>query len=343
MLSAGEALQQAQRLAASGDRLGAIRLASACAAGCDAPELEKALIGWRFEAFAELDRTAPPGIWPARSEDPFPDASALVEIPADALSSRIMGGAIQHHGSLCVRGLLTSEEAAELRDGIDRTILARGAYYAGTATAQDSVWYTPFDWDEHSPRGKSRSWLEPQGAIWTVDSPRMMSSLIAAFERVGIVDMIADYLGERPALSMGKSTLRRINQKPTTAAGHGWHQDGAFLGRVRSVNLWIALSDCGQDAPGLDVVARRLDYVMQTGSHGAGLDWTVGNGVVGLLEQGGAAVVSPLFQAGDALLFDHLMLHRTGAPPGACRERWAIESWFFAPSAFPMDQGPFVI
>jgi hypothetical protein len=109
------------------------------------------------------------------------------------------------------------------------------------------------------------------------------------------------------------------------------------------VNVWLALSECGVEAPGLDIVARRLPYVMQTGSHGASLDWTVGGGVVAMLEGGGAPVVTPVFQPGDAMLFDHLMLHRTSAPPGAKKPRWAIESWFFAPSAFPMDQGPFVV
>ena len=53
-------------------------------------------------------------------------------------------------------------------------------------------------------------------------------------------------------------------------------------------------------------------------------------------------MVRPLFEPGDALLFDDLMLHRTAAAPGLTRARYAIESWFFAPSTYPADQIPIV-
>ena len=49
---------------------------------------------------------------------------------------------------------------------------------------------------------------------------------------------------------------------------------------------------------------------------------------------------SPEFSPGDALLFDHLFLHRTGVAPGMTRERWAIETWFFAPSTLPRGPDP---
>ena len=38
------------------------------------------------------------------------------------------------------------------------------------------------------------------------------------------------------------------------------------------------------------------------------------------------------FAAGDVLLFDELMLHRTACAEGMTHERYAIESWFFAPA-----------
>ncbi len=109
------------------------------------------------------------------------------------------------------------------------------------------------------------------------------------------------------------------------------------------MNVWLALSDCGVDASGLDVVAQRLPYVVQTGSHGAYFDWSVGQGMVDVLAEGGAPVVSPAFKAGDALLFDHLLLHRTGITPAMTKSRWAVESWFFAPSFYPMRQVPLLV
>ncbi len=40
------------------------------------------------------------------------------------------------------------------------------------------------------------------------------------------------------------------------------------------------------------------------------------------------------------MLFDELLLHRTGVSPGMTRDRYTIESWFFAPSAYPDAQIP---
>ena len=51
----------------------------------------------------------------------------------------------------------------------------------------------------------------------------------------------------------------------------------------------------------------------------------------------------PLFAPGDVLLFDHLFLHRTASEPTMTDTRYAIESWFFAPSAYPEKQVPIVL
>jgi ectoine hydroxylase-related dioxygenase (phytanoyl-CoA dioxygenase family) len=123
--------------------------------------------------------------------------------------------------------------------------------------------------------------------------------------------------------------------------GTDWHQDGAFLGDdIRTVNVWLTLTDCGEDAPGLDVVAKRLPGVLETGTKGAQFDWSVGPDLVA--EVAPNDVVRPPFRAGDALLFDQRNLHRTGVSPGMVRERYAVETWFFAPSSYPHDQIPIV-
>jgi hypothetical protein len=55
-------------------------------------------------------------------------------------------------------------------------------------------------------------------------------------------------------------------------------------------------------------------------------------------------IVRPIFEAGDALLFDHLCLHKTATEPGMTNGRYAIETWLFAPSTYeamtrPAEQG----
>ncbi len=93
----------------------------------------------------------------------------------------------------------------------------------------------------------------------------------SAFERAGLTQVITDYLGERPTISVQKCTLRKVDPD----AGHGWHQDGAFMGDVRALNVWLSLSRCGDESPGMDIVPRRLDHIVPTGTEGALFDWSV--------------------------------------------------------------------
>jgi hypothetical protein len=292
-----------------------------------------------MQAFAALKPSKGRPDWPPRYEDPFPGVQGVPVVQAHELTTAIIGGAIQHHGALWVKGMVPPEKAAELRDGIERAFAARDAFWEGAEEARNSPWYSQVMDDSDTADG--RVFVEEGGGVWTGDCPRMLSELLDLFESWNIVDMIEEHLGERPALSLAKSTLRRVPVDTRT----DWHQDGAFLRRdVRTVNVWLTLTQCGDgEAPGLDLVAQRIPYVVQTGSHGAIFDWAVGPGMVDILAEGGNPVLSPVFEAGDALLFDQVMLHRTGARPGLTKPRYAVETWFFAPSAYPMERAPIVI
>jgi hypothetical protein len=79
--------------------------------------------------------------------------------------------------------------------------------------------------------------------------------------------------------------------------------------------------------------------LVETGSHGALFDWAVGDGLADELAID-APVIRPVFNAGDALLFDDLLLHRTGISPGMDTNRYALEHWFFSPSHYPAEQLP---
>ena len=47
------------------------------------------------------------------------------------------------------------------------------------------------------------------------------------------------------------------------------------MGEVRSLNLWLALSRCGDVAPGLDIVPRRFDDFVTTQTDEALLDYMI--------------------------------------------------------------------
>ena len=42
------------------------------------------------------------------------------------------------------------------------------------------------------------------------------------------------------------------------------------------------------------------------------------------------------------MMFDELFLHRTAVDESMTQCRYAIESWFFAPSGYPVGQVPLV-
>ena len=92
----------------------------------------------------------------------------------------------------------------------------------------------------------------------------------------------------------------------------------------------------------MDLLPRRLDRVVETGTGGAIFDWAVGPQTVETLAVD-SPVVRPEYRAGDAMLFDDLFLHRTAIDESMTRARYAIESWFFAPSAYPEQYVPLMV
>jgi hypothetical protein len=121
-----------------------------------------------------------------------------------------------------------------------------------------------------------------------------------------------------------------------------WHQDGFFMGEVRSLNLWLSLSRCGDEAPGLDLLPKRLDRYLATNTEEAALDYTISQRKVDEAA-GEVPVIRPIFEPGDALFFDELFLHQTGSDPSMRKPRYAIENWFFGGSAFPGEYAPIAV
>ena len=240
---------------------------------------------------------------------------------------------------MLVRGLVDARTAAWLRRGIDEALEAYDAYQAAGLQARASSAYAPLPIPSSEPLEATRSWSRESGGVWAVESPRLFQILLALYGSQGLLDAIGGYLGERPLLSVGKTVFRRAEPD----ANGLFHQDGAFMGAdIRTMNVWTALSECGMDAPGLEVVGRRVPYIVPTGTPGAIFHWAVARTEAERAADG-APIVFPQFKAGDALIFDQLMLHATGVKPGMTKRRYALESWFFAPSSYAADQVPIVV
>ena len=58
---------------------------------------------------------------------------------------------------------------------------------------------------------------------------------------------------------------------------------------------------------------------------------------------GDAGIIRPVFAPGDLLVFDDLLLHRTGYSEGMTENRYATETWMFATSSYPERQVPILV
>jgi hypothetical protein len=263
----------------------------------------------------------------------LPSGHPLPEIPGDRLTPGLVRAGILHDGCTLVRGLVSRVDAQRFAAEIDRAFAER----SNGARSGDG-YYEEFQPDSRFGAIKGRPWIEKGGGLLAADSPRLWAEMMELFEQAQLRELVSGYFGEPAAISVHKTTLR----KAEPAVPGGWHQDGAFMGPVRALNLWLALSHCGDEAPGLDVVPRRLESYVATGTEGAKLSWTVSDEMA--REAAGIqGVIRPIFEPGDALLFDELFLHKTGSDPSMTKPRFAIESWFFGGSGFPPDYAPLAV
>lgn len=302
-------------------------------------ELERALVGLRRDGGQHNPEAVAPE--PRPPVGVAAPGESLFEVTPDQLDAEAVRTGWSRSGCVLVRGLISADRAARLAGGIDQAIAAFDAATAGDEGV-DPGWYEPRSMPDRVepglPDAARRRLLRETGGLWTADSPHMLFELFELIDDVGIGAVMTDFLGERPMLSAIKGTLRRV--PPEEVIG-GWHQDGAFLGEdVGAFNIWLSLSECGRDAPGLDIVPRRVDRVVRSErENGAQFDWSLSDEAV-LAAADGIPIARPEFHPGDALLFDHLLVHRTAASKEMVRDRYAIESWFFAPSSYPTRQLP---
>lgn len=324
---------RAEELEAAGRRIEAIDLLTEANRSRPSAAIEERLMTLRHEAFGELGAASGSPAAAERVElGDAPGDDGLPAIDSTELTAARVAGAIGSYGAVLVRGLVDPDRAAAMVATIDRAFAAREALDAGGDSDDASPYYRPFVPGDEAKAAVAlgRGFISNSSGVLLADSPRVTFELFELFEQVGLRRVITDYLGERPAISVNKGTLRRSRPGGPT----GWHQDGAFLGRdIRALNIWLSLTHCGERAPGMELVPKRIEHIVETGTRGAQFDWSVSDEVA--LEVAGGRLSWPIFEPGDALLFDQMNLHRAAIDPEMTETRYATESWFFAPSAYP--------
>jgi Phytanoyl-CoA dioxygenase (PhyH) len=267
------------------------------------------------------------------------ETGVIPEVSAAELTSGKLGEAIRDHGYLMVRGIVPDESCATLRSAIDSAFLARHEAAASKAAERSNG---PFYYESpHFPgthisfsaREKDRNFGRT-GSIMVADSPRGAFQVLEAFRAMNLRNILTSYFDEPAVIASRKWVFRLVAPRIGLPFGGGWHQDGQFMGAAaRALNMWVPLSPCGDStsAPGLALIPKRIDRILEFGTRSANIKWVVPGEVVAEISED-APEIKPYFGAGDALFFDHLSLHRTGHAKNQDQHRYALESWFYGAS-----------
>lgn len=315
----------------------AIELLTAACRADSSGELELALAELRYRSGLRLLAECGPSASLAPGTSPTVGERGVPELPLDAVDAPTVRAAILEHGCLLVPGALDAVRAPQIAAAIDHSFSVSETV-ADDGCELDSRWWRPLPVSDAEKALLGRKWVKGAGGLLFADCPKLQFEILELYGELGLGHMVREYLGGRAVLSANKCTLRRV---PVDAVG-GWHQDGAFLGSgIRAINLWLALTDCGADAPGLELIPRRFDSVVETGTGDSYFEWASGEDAV-RNAAGRTEPISPAFSAGDLLIFDDLLLHRTAVNATMTRERHAIEMWCFAADRYPSGQVPVV-
>jgi len=189
------------------------------------------------------------------------------------------------------------------------------------------------------------AWLRREGAGFDRYSSSLQVSAVPGLDLAAIAGTLLQChagpscragLGGQPVVAIERCWVRRQyapDRAPPTHAPHAWHQDGAlcfdFLAAAGSPRVdmplamttsWIALTACGDDAPGLELV-------VHDGGRLLGLDEITESAI--RQRHAAADFWRPTMQAGDALVFDGGVLHRTHVTPAMRADRTSLEIRFF--------------
>ncbi|MEO8526615.1 MAG: phytanoyl-CoA dioxygenase family protein [Caldimonas sp.] len=175
-------------------------------------------------------------------------------------------------------------------------------------------------------------------AVDRFDVKSIATALVA--DEVGAV--CRAHLGSELACDIDQCWIRRQyapDRYPLGHAPHSWHQDGALgfdfladagpLPRAALISMltcWIALTPCGEDAPGLEFVDHEFDALLPLAS-------LTDNAVRASHDE--SKFVRPMLQPGDALVFGGGVLHHTHVRDGMHLDRTSVELRFFAAGRIP--------
>lgn len=186
-----------------------------------------------------------------------------------------------------------------------------------------------------------------QLAALTTLKPMLLQSLLGSLQQSLIADLLTVVLGELWIFEPRHAWLRKqyaLEHYPRWHQAHQWHQDGSlgltfpsspeltgftFEQALTSLmTVWIPLVDCGQTAPGLEILTQPIAKPVHFQYlHDQYLRQTFASN---LFQQ-------PSLTVGDVVILSHQTLHRTHVTPAMTGDRLSLELRFFPKSIHAAD------
>ncbi len=224
-----------------------------------------------------------------------------------------------------IRGSMTPEQVERFRAIVDRMV------------------------DISQEDAPEHNWC-PLSMFMSDERPRLADALVQEFLGTKAFAAALDALGGRVVVLMRHSIVRR-RDVGVVADRSPWHLDVDFMGiEGEMLNVWIPLVDVGTGHSGLtfimdrDATARAWSaWLDWAGEHWSSVKRTSAGDLIGdearlreiLGVEPDTIARTPLLKAGDALLFNQAVLHRTQDPTGAPGPRHSIEMRLAAPDDLP--------
>lgn len=206
---------------------------------------------------------------------------------------------IETRGFAIKRGLLPPLTAAHLCDN------ARGVYAECEATAGEHPLMANRDYNTV----KIEALDAVGGSQFNAIQLLMNTVLREVYDRT---------IGKNWIVSLDESPVFKANagKLPRTVPTH-WHQD-ACVNPYPTALVWIALSECGTDAPGLKLACKSVGEPIPLFLVEHGPDKPKEKYIRDRL---GDVIGIPTFNPGDALFFNHLSIHGTYVTRDMTRDR----------------------
>lgn len=206
--------------------------------------------------------------------------------PDDALA------ALREQKVVVIRHLLSADTVRAVADRAAETYAVRDQM-AAQGRLPDALRM------QHSRRTIALDVVSPDRAV-----------IASVLENPTIQAIALAYLG-KPPTPLAETFVRSV--LPARADAHlPFHQDETICGH-RLLNVWIACSRCGEDAPGLELVRFNEELLTPIGAADDPIpvERARVDGAAVLARFGAGALWRPVFDPGDAAVFYGTTIHRT--------------------------------